>query len=88
MTWAAGVVLENGFEPVVSGRGPIDADAIERYRTMAVMPFEDAMDMPGTRSRIAGMVTTLSAGPWAERRRTGAVGQRVTETSDSGDPRW
>lgn len=55
----AGVVSERGLEPVVSGRGPINADVIERYRTMAVMPFEDAVGVPGTGSRIAGMVTTL-----------------------------
>lgn len=56
---AAGSVSERGLEPVVSGRGPIDAASIARYRTMAVMPFEDAAGMPGTGSRIAGMVTTL-----------------------------
>jgi TolB-like protein len=56
---AAGSVSERGLEPVVSGRGPIDAASIERYRTMAIMPFEDAAGMPGTGSRIAGMVTTL-----------------------------
>lgn len=46
-------------EPVVSGRGPIDAETIGRYRTMAVMLFEDAAGAPGTGSRVAGIVTTL-----------------------------
>lgn len=56
---AAGVVSEDGLEPIVSGRGPIDARTINRYRTMAVLPFDDAPEAPGTGSRIAGMVTTL-----------------------------
>jgi hypothetical protein len=46
-------------EPVVSGNGPIDRDTIDHYRTMAVMLFEDAEDVPGTGSRVAGIVTTL-----------------------------
>ncbi|MGQ0665923.1 MAG: CsgG/HfaB family protein [Nitrospiraceae bacterium] len=46
-------------EPVVSGNGPLDRDTIDRYRTMAVMLFEDAEDVPGTGSRVAGIVTTL-----------------------------
>lgn len=46
-------------EPVVSGRGPIDRETIDRYRTMAVMLFEDMAGVPGTGSRVAGIVTTL-----------------------------
>lgn len=46
-------------EPVVSGSGPLDRDTIDRYRTMAVMLFEDAEDALGTGSRVAGIVTTL-----------------------------
>ncbi len=46
-------------EPVVSGNGPIDRETIDRYRTMAVMLFEDAPGMQGTGSRVAGIVTTL-----------------------------
>lgn len=56
---AAGVISEDGLEPIVSGRGPIDTHTIDRYRTMAVLPFDDAPDVPGTGSRVAGMVTTL-----------------------------
>ena len=46
-------------EPVVSGRGPINRESIDQYRTMAVMLFEDLAGMPGTGSRVAGIVTTL-----------------------------
>ncbi len=46
-------------EPVVAGSGPINRDTIDRYRTMAVMQFEDAPGVPGSGSRVAGMVTTL-----------------------------
>ncbi len=46
-------------EPVVSGNGPIDRDTIDRYRTMAVMLFEDAGGAQGSGSRVAGIVTTL-----------------------------
>lgn len=46
-------------EPVVTGIGPIDRDTIDRYRTMAVMEFEDAPEAEGSGSRVAGMVTTL-----------------------------
>jgi len=46
-------------EPVVSGRGPIDRDTIGQYAPMAVMLFEDAPGVPGTGSRVAGMVATL-----------------------------
>ena len=46
-------------EPVVAGAGPINRDTISRYRTMAVMPFEDAPGAEGSGSRVAGMVTTL-----------------------------
>src|SRR5262245_9037299 len=46
-------------EPVVSGNGPINRDTIDHYRTMAVMLFEDATGMPGSGSRVAGIVTTL-----------------------------
>lgn len=48
-----------GPEPVVSGNGPIDRETIHRYSTMAVMLFEDADGVPGTGSRVAGIVTTL-----------------------------
>ena len=46
-------------EPVVTGIGPINRDTIDRYRTMAVMFFEDAPDAQGSGSRVAGIVTTL-----------------------------
>ena len=46
-------------EPIVSGNGLIDRDNIDRYRTMAVMLFEDAAGAPGSGSRVAGIVTTL-----------------------------
>jgi hypothetical protein len=46
-------------EPVVSGNGPIGRETIDRYRTMAVMLFEDAAGAQGTGSRVAGIVTTL-----------------------------
>ncbi len=46
-------------EPVVSGTGPINRESIDRYRTMAVMLFEDAAGTQGTGSRVAGIVTTL-----------------------------
>jgi PDZ domain/Peptidoglycan-synthase activator LpoB len=46
-------------EPVVTGVGPINRDTIGRYRTMAVMPFVDAVAAQGSGSRVAGMVTTL-----------------------------
>jgi hypothetical protein len=46
-------------EPVVTGIGPINRDTIDRYRTMAVMVFEDAPGEEGSGSRVAGVVTTL-----------------------------
>jgi len=46
-------------EPVVTGVGPINRETIDRYRTMAVMSFEDAPGAEGSGSRVAGMVTTL-----------------------------
>ena len=46
-------------EPVVTGVGPINWDTIDRYRTMAVMPFVDAAAAPGSGSRVAGIMTTL-----------------------------
>ena len=46
-------------EPVVTGLGPINRATIDRYRTMAVMVFEDAPDAEGSGSRVAGIVTTL-----------------------------
>ena len=46
-------------EPVVTGVGPINRDTIDRYRTMAVMPFIDAAAAPGSGSRVAGIMTTL-----------------------------
>jgi hypothetical protein len=46
-------------EPVVTGVGPISRDTIGRYRTMAVMPFVDAVAAQGSGSRVAGIVTTL-----------------------------
>jgi hypothetical protein len=46
-------------EPVVSGVGPINRDTIDRYRTMAVMPFVDAAAARGSGSRVAGIMTTL-----------------------------
>lgn len=46
-------------EPVVTGVGPINRDTIDRYSTMAVMPFVDAAAAQGSGSRVAGIVTTL-----------------------------
>ena len=46
-------------EPVVTGVGPINRDTIDRYRTMAVMPFADAPTAQGSGVRVAGIVTTL-----------------------------
>jgi PDZ domain/Curli production assembly/transport component CsgG len=46
-------------EPVVTGIGPINRDTIDRYRTMAVMEFEDAPEVQGSGSRVAGIVTSL-----------------------------
>ena len=46
-------------EPVVAGAGPINRDTIDRYRTMAVMLFEDAPGAQGSGSRVTGIVTTL-----------------------------
>ncbi|MEY4705122.1 MAG: hypothetical protein RL042_1324 [Nitrospirota bacterium] len=46
-------------EPVVTGVGPINRETIDRYRTMAVMPFVDAAAVQGSGSRVAGIVTTL-----------------------------
>ena len=46
-------------EPVVASAGPINRDTIDRYRTMAVMLFEDAPGAQGSGSRVAGIVTTL-----------------------------
>jgi hypothetical protein len=46
-------------EPVVTGIGPINRETIDRYRTMAVMSFEDAPGVEGSGSRVAGIVTTL-----------------------------
>lgn len=46
-------------EPIVTGIGPINRDTIDRYRTMAVMVFEDAPGAEGSGSRVAGIVTTL-----------------------------
>ena len=46
-------------EPVVTGVGPISRDTIDRYRTMAVMPFVDAATAQGSGSRVAGIMTTL-----------------------------
>ena len=46
-------------EPVVTGVGPISRDTVGRYRTMAVMPFVDAVAAKGSGSRVAGIVTTL-----------------------------
>ena len=46
-------------EPVVTGIGPINRDTIDRYRTMAVILFEDAPGAQGSGSRVAGIVTTL-----------------------------
>jgi peptidoglycan-synthase activator LpoB/PDZ domain-containing protein len=46
-------------EPIVSSNGPINRDNIGRYRTMAVMLFEDAPGSSGSGSRVAGIVTTL-----------------------------
>ncbi len=46
-------------EPIITGLGPINRDSIDRYRTMAVMLFEDGPNAPGSGSRVAGIVTTL-----------------------------
>ncbi len=46
-------------EPIATGIGPINRETIDRYRTMAVMEFEDAPDAEGSGSRVSGIVTTL-----------------------------
>lgn len=46
-------------EPIVTGLGPINRETIDRYRTMAVMLFEDAAGAQGSGSRVAGILTTL-----------------------------
>lgn len=46
-------------EPVVTGVGPINRETIDRYRTMAVMLFEDAPGAQESGSRVTGIVTTL-----------------------------
>ena len=46
-------------EPVVTGVGPINRDTIDRYHTMAVMPFVDAAAAQGSGARVAGIMTTL-----------------------------
>lgn len=46
-------------EPTITGLGPINRESIDRYRTMAVMLFEDGPNAPGSGSRVAGIVTTL-----------------------------
>ena len=46
-------------EPVVTGIGPINRDTIDRYRTMAVLPFVDAAGAQGSGSRVVGIMTTL-----------------------------
>jgi hypothetical protein len=46
-------------EPVVTGNGPVNRESIDRYRTMAVMLFQDAAAVQGSGSRVAGIVTTL-----------------------------
>jgi len=58
-TAALGFGMRGRPEPVVTGIGPINRDTIDRYRTMAVMSFEDAPGAEGTGSRVAGIVTTL-----------------------------
>jgi hypothetical protein len=55
--WSGG--MRGRPEPVVAGAGPINRDTIDRYRTMAVVLFEDAPGAEGTGSRVAGIVTTL-----------------------------
>lgn len=56
---ARGVVSPVHPEPIVTGLGPINRATVDRYKTMAVMFFEDAPGVPGSGSRVAGMVTTL-----------------------------
>ncbi len=56
---ARGVASPPRPEPLVTGLGPINRATADRYKTMAVMFFEDAPGVPGTGSRVAGMVTTL-----------------------------
>ncbi len=59
-TGVQAVQTVNGrLEPVVTGNGPIDRESIDRYRTMAVMLFEDAAGARGSGSRVTGIVTTL-----------------------------
>ncbi len=56
---ARGVVSPLHPEPIVTGLGPITRSTVDRYKTMAVMFFEDAPGVSGSGSRVAGMVTTL-----------------------------
>jgi hypothetical protein len=48
-----------GVSPVVVANGPISRETVGQYQTMAVMTFADAPGVPGSGSRVSGMVTTL-----------------------------
>jgi len=67
-------------EPVVTGVGPINRDTIDRYSTMAVMPFVDAAAAQGSGSRVAGIVTTLFVGFGHQYGRTSQARRSVQRT--------
>ncbi len=46
-------------EPVTTGSGPINSDMIDRYQTLAVMTFADAVGEPGSGAKVTGIVTNL-----------------------------
>lgn len=45
--------------PFTTGYGPINSDLIDWYHTMAVMPFADAPDAPGSGAKVSGIVANL-----------------------------
>ena len=50
-------------EPVVTGVGPINRDTIDRYSTMAVMPFSVSAATPDPASSSAGDRVSTDASP-------------------------
>lgn len=42
--------------PTTTGAGPIDGEMIEKYQTVAVLPFPDASGAPGSGSTVAGII--------------------------------
>ncbi|MGH7227638.1 MAG: CsgG/HfaB family protein, partial [Nitrospiraceae bacterium] len=48
-----------GREPITTGSGPINSNLIDRYQTLAVMTFTDAVGGPGSGEKVTGIVTNL-----------------------------